>query len=181
MPATERSFTADLPPLHLYLDSDFLLNILQPSDPYHARCVSFAERLIQHGMTRLYLSTTSWAEIIHVATQTRFRQRLPATHQRQFRLDRWEEPDVRAAYLQMVIGTIEDLLAPFDWHEISVTPGIFRAAVQLLATYNLGCQDAIHLACMRHVGIADLVSFDEGFRRVDGMYLWNDLIHLPRT
>ncbi len=84
---------------------------------------------------------------------------------------------MRLAYLQTVLSGIEDILSGFDWDELSVTPDIFRTAVNLMAGYNLEGQDSIHLACMYQAGVMDLASFDRKLRRIDGLYLWNDLIH----
>lgn len=177
MPATERSFTADFPPAHLYLDTDLLINVLKPSDPHHGRSVAFLQRLIEHGLTRLYLSTVSWMEIVHRATREQYRLSLPPQVQQEHRFHQWDRPDVRHGYIQAIIEMIEDILAPFEWTEISVTPDIFRAAAQFMGQYNFEGQDAIHLACMQSVGIVDIASFDRKFRRVEWLYVWNDLIY----
>lgn len=178
MPATERSFTVDFPPAHLYLDTDLFFNVIKPSDPHHARSVAFLQRLIDHGLTQIYLSTVSWVEIIHRATREQYRLSLPPSIRQQYRLDQWHSQDVRNQYIQELIQTVEDILAPFEWVEISVTPDIFRVAAQLMGQYNLEGQDAIHLACMQSLGIMDIASFDKKFRRVEGIYLWNDCIYI---
>ena len=58
-----------------------------------------------------------------------------------------------------------------------LTPEIRRRAIDYIAQYNLSGQDAIHLASALNAGVTDLASFDGGFRRVEGVHLWNDLIH----
>ena len=72
----------------------------------------------------------------------RFRRDLPDEVRQRLQLDRWQEPLVRQTYLGALLGVFEDLLAQFDWEEVSL---------------------------------------DEGFRRVDGLSFWNDLIHLSGT
>jgi predicted nucleic acid-binding protein len=48
--------------------------------------------------------------------------------------------------------------------------------VQLIKRYNLGAHDAAHLASARLNGIGNLVSFDRGWRRVEELDLWNNVI-----
>jgi predicted nucleic acid-binding protein len=45
-----------------------------------------------------------------------------------------------------------------------------------MGEYNLGAQNAVHLAGARIAGVHDFASFDRMFRRVDGLNLWNDRI-----
>ena len=49
-------------------------------------------------------------------------------------------------------------------------------SVQLIKRYNLGAHDAAHLASARLNGIGNLVSFDRGWRRVEELDLWNNVI-----
>jgi predicted nucleic acid-binding protein len=46
-----------------------------------------------------------------------------------------------------------------------------------VARSNVGSQDAAHLASAAEVEVRDFASPDEAYRRVDGLILWNDLIH----
>jgi predicted nucleic acid-binding protein len=95
------------------------------------------------------------------------------------RVDRWQEPLVRQAYVQAFVNGLNALLAQFSWVEIDLIPQIRTTALQLVAQYNLGGQDAVHLASATWAGVLDVASFDEGFRRVDGLSLWNDRIYTP--
>lgn len=179
MPATERPFLspAVLPPGHLYLDTDVILNALIRSQPHHERCVRFFARLAQHGLTRIHLSTLSWSEVAHRLAHPKFREGLPLGVHQEFLLDRWARPKVRRRYLSTHIARVEEILEPFEWDEISLTPEVFRTALEFMIQYNLESQDAIHLASMRLTEVFDLASFDKQFRRVQWLYLWNDLIH----
>ena len=181
MPATERAFfSSDLPPTHLYLDTDFLIAAVVPYEPHHERSVRFFERLLEHGWTGIYLSVLSWMEFAHVITREDFRNRWPPGDYARFDLGRWGDAQIRERYIQTLYQTLEDLLAPFEWNEISVTPDVRVTAGRFMAQYALKSLDALHLACMAHLGIRDLASFDDGFRNVDWLYLWNDLIHRGR-
>ena len=70
---------------------------------------------------------------------------------------------------------LADLLAEFLWYEAPLTATVREAALQYMIEYNLGAQDAVHLASALLSGVRDFASFDRRFRRVDGLYLWNDL------
>lgn len=76
-----------------------------------------------------------------------------------------------------MVRTIDDALANFFWEEISLTPEIRKQSIEYMADHGLRPQDAVHLASTRAAGCENLASFDEAFRRVDGLVLWNDLIH----
>lgn len=176
MPAIERSF-AEAPPADLYLDSDLLIAYLVVSDPHHQRAELFLERLAQSRTTTVYLSTLSWIELVHVIVRERIRQSLPKEIQRRLRLDRWHEPLVRQAYVQAFASGLSALLAQFSWVEIDLNPQIRAAAIQLVAQYSLGGQDAVHVASATWAGVLEFASFDRSFRRIDGLSLWNDQIH----
>jgi predicted nucleic acid-binding protein len=116
-------------------------------------------------------------EFIHVVSRERFRRNLSDDLQRQLRVRRWNEPLVRQAYIRSFVRRLEAVLTQFTWIEIDLTPEIRRRAFDYIAQYNLSGQDAIHLARALNAGVTDLASFDGGFRRVEGVHLWNDLIH----
>jgi predicted nucleic acid-binding protein len=174
--ATERAFT-DPPPARLYLDTDILIAYLVSTEPHHARCREFLGRLVQARSTAVYVSSLSWLEFTHVITREGFRTGLAAELQQRFRLHRWAEPLVRQRYVQALLRNFEDLLEAFVWSEVSLTPQIRVTATQYVAQYNLGSQDAVHLASATETGVFDIASLDRGFRRVDGIDLWNDLIY----
>jgi predicted nucleic acid-binding protein len=176
MAAIEHAFS-EAPPRELYLDTDFIIGCLERSDPHHARCAEFMDRIASTARTMLCISSLSWLEFIHTITRERFREIVSDEVRQQFRLDRWEEPAVRRAYIAHLTSSFEVLLSQCDWAEVSLTPEIRADAVDVIATYNLNTHDAVHLATMRDVGVVSLASLDRGFRRVDGLHLWNDQIY----
>jgi len=76
VPATERAFS-EIPPAHLYLDTDIILDYLVSTRPFHSRSVRLLERIVEHGLTTIYLSSQSWMEFAHVIRHTSFRENLP--------------------------------------------------------------------------------------------------------
>jgi predicted nucleic acid-binding protein len=176
VPATERAFS-DTPPARLYVDTDFILTYLVGTRPYHARCRPFVERVQQLGVTTLYLSSLAWLEYAHVIMRPDFRSQLAAELQRQFDFDRWEQDAaVRQRYFGHSIQVLNDFLDQFGWVEVSLTDQVRAAALQMMGQYNVGAHDAVHLASAQFAGVADLASFDRGYRRVDGVFLWNDRV-----
>ena len=134
-------------------------------------------RLYEHGLTRIYQSSLVWIELAYYFTKGRVVENLPEQMRNEFNLHRWQDASVRATFLQEMAANYYRLLAHYEWEEISLTPQIRAQATDLMAHYSLKPHDAVHLASAYAVGVLDLASFDEGYRRVDGLYLWNDHIH----
>lgn len=176
MPATERTFSDSLP-ARLYLDTDVIIAALVDTQPRYARCKAFIERLATSGHVTICLSSLSWLEFGHAVMRENFRRALPSIRRRRLRPEHWEQPMIRRAYLQALFAELDTLLAQLKWLEIPLTRSVRVAAVRFMADYALGSQDAVHLASAGEVGARDLASLDQKFRRVNGLYLWNDHIH----
>lgn len=116
-------------------------------------------------------------EYAHTVTRDDFRNRLGQALRQHFQLDQWQDPGVRYKYLQAMLADFEALLAQFEWTEIFLEDTIRAEAISVMARYNLGSQDAIHLASAFSEGVRDFASLDRRFRRVDHIFLWNDLIY----
>jgi predicted nucleic acid-binding protein len=125
----------------------------------------------------LYICAWAWMEYAHVIRKQSFRASLPLETQQQFRLDRWQQPLIRQTYMRGFLRYLEDLLDQFVWIAIPFTGQVQATALQQMMHYNLGSEDAVHLASATEAQVLDLASLDSGFRRVDGLSLWNDLIH----
>ncbi len=176
MAATEHSFS-DTPPRRLYLDADFVLAAIVTHEAHSQRCKTFLTRVADMRLTTIYVSSLWWVEFADTVMRERWRTRLDPEEQARYRLDRWQEPLIREAYLQDMLKRLEGLLSAFEWAEISVTRAVRSLAIQYMGEHALRGQDAIHLASMVHAGVYDLASLDESFRKVSALHLWNDLIH----
>lgn len=171
MPATRHALT-EFAPSRLYPDTSFLLNVLIPSYPRHAAASAFLRQLVRTGATTLYVSSLTWLEFGHAVLRPDCRAGLAPDVQRQYRMDRWHDIDVRDAYLVSLIDRMQALLSEFDWYDVAVTLDVSLHALQLMGQYGLKGQDAAHVACAQAVGVVDVASFDTDFRRVDGLHLW---------
>jgi predicted nucleic acid-binding protein len=118
-----------------------------------------------------------WMEFTNVVMKEQFRNRLPVEWQSRFALARWQDAAVRRRYLESQVDALEQLLDQFPWSEVSLTPQVRSTAIRLVSLHNLRSYDAVHVASAFAAGCIDFASFDETFRRVDGLVLWNDLIH----
>lgn len=176
MPADERSFT-DEPPDRLSLDTDFIIAYLIATEPHHARCRAFMRRLKEEGRTALYVSSLCWIEFANVIMKERLRASLSEEARRRFRLRQWQDAAVREAYLQSMLEAFDTMLAQFAWSEITLAPAVRQRANRYIARYRLSAHDAVHAASAEYAGVTDLAALDEAYRRVDGIVLWNDLIH----
>jgi predicted nucleic acid-binding protein len=114
VPAFEHAFL-DPVPAHLYVDTDILVNYLIDTQPHHARCRAFVERLRQEQRTTLYVSSLSWLEFAHVISRPGFRDELADDLQRRFRIGRWERSEIRRGYFEGLLGELEAVLDHFAW------------------------------------------------------------------
>ncbi len=176
MPATEHLFSEPAPP-RLYIDTDIAIAYLNANEPLHARSILLFESLALNRGTELYASSLLWLEFAHVVTREAFRSRLPASVRRRFRLDRWHDAQIRSAYLEAHLHDLNELLSQFVLHEVALTPAVRTLAIELMARFALGSQDATHLASASLGNVDGIASFDEAFRRVDGLQLWNDRMY----
>ena len=85
MPATSHALT-DLPPRHLYLDTNFYLSHLVSTDVHHQAATDFFVHLATCNVTTLYISSLSWLEFVHVVSSAEWRAQLPSTWQAQYQL-----------------------------------------------------------------------------------------------
>jgi predicted nucleic acid-binding protein len=173
VPATERAFTGT-PPAHLYLDTNVILDYLIATRPLHQLAVTLFDWLDAYELTTLYVSSLSWLEFAHVVARPSFRDALPTSDQQRYQLDKWHTPAVRRAYMRAMLGFMEQFLGQSTWNEVAVTTAVRSQAIDSMVQYNLDAHDAVHLACAMLEGVYDLASFDRGFRRVDGLVLWNN-------
>lgn len=179
MPAIERPFDGSvLPPSRLYVDTDVLVAATVRTHPHYSRSSALFSLLIRYGLTTLYLCPVSWMEFAHVFGKETFRRALPPEFDHLDPIAGWEDVTVREAYFQFVMRTFNALLSPFEWNQVLLSDDVQTRAIGQMATHNLGAQDAVHLACAEIAGVRDLGSFDHRFRRVNGLYLWNDRIFI---
>jgi predicted nucleic acid-binding protein len=178
MPATDHAFTEPLP-AWLYVDTDVLIAALVDTEPHHMRSRMLFERIGQAGNTSLLLSSLTWLEYVNAIMRERFRMSLPNDMQRRLRLGRWQESRIRQGYLAFLLERLSLFLSMFAWSEVPLTPIVRVSAVDYVSKFNLRPSDAAHVAAAGVANVFDFVSFDEAFRRVDGLRLWNDRIHDP--
>jgi predicted nucleic acid-binding protein len=146
------------------------------TEPHHQRARTLLDRAGE-ARTVLLLSSLSWIEFVNVVIKERFRLQLPVDQQRRLRLHRWQDARVRRAYVELMVSSFDAALAQFVSDEVALTPDVKRQAISYIADYSPGPNDAVHLASAWKARCFDMASFDAGFRRVDNLTLWNDLIH----
>jgi predicted nucleic acid-binding protein len=175
VPAIERSFQEGLPK-QPFVDADFLISALIQTETFHRRSVELIQRAADHS-TEIYLSSLTWMEFASAVAKERFRAGLPDELQQNFALRWWQRRSVRRRYLGYFLQRLQDTLDQFQWYEVSLTPEIRTLAIEGIMQFNLRPHDAVVRASAEWAGVTDLASYDEAFRRVDGLVLWNDLIH----
>jgi predicted nucleic acid-binding protein len=176
VPAVERAF-GELPPQHLYVDTNVYLAHLVATHPQHAQAQALFLRLATAGLTTLYLSPLVWTEFLAAVCHRDVLRLLPAPVKQQLNLQQWSVFRVQRGYRRHMLAQLEELLEAFAWVEVPLTPEVRVQALQYLDTYYLDPNDAIYLASATVVGVHDFASFDRAFRPVAGLSLWNNRLH----
>jgi predicted nucleic acid-binding protein len=137
--------------------------------------VQFLANIQRRINTTVYVSSILWPEFVHTICREDFRAILAEAYRDQYQLDRWaDDPAVRRRYVLSHVAALDGMLSQVNKVEVGINAVVRQRAVALMVQFNLGSQDAIHLASAYVAGVRDLASFDRHFRRVDGLHLWND-------
>ena len=172
MPAQERLFEQS-PPKIILLDTSFVVAALVAGENEHDECLSFSEKLLTAGTVVLYSSIlraeylNAWRTLIHKGY-------LPSEPSPQIRMEMGSLPGDRRHWLRIADRLLYQFLSNFYRREVRLNRRVMNSIVDLMGKYNLKSYDAIHLASAADVGCRELVSFDDHFRRVDGIGLWNN-------
>lgn len=74
-------------------------------------------------------------------------------------------------------AALDRLLSHFNVEEVDLTEHIRKKVRLFMAEHNLKAHDAVHVATAFAAEVLDFASFDADYRRVAGLYLWNDRIY----
>jgi predicted nucleic acid-binding protein len=151
-------------PAEVVLDSSFVVESLVGTQPRHAVCREFLQRLLDNGTT-LYFNRLLEVELAETAFRLALEERFPNRRIRdQMRRD--GRARRRAGRLmEQARSAWDDVLAAFAYvcielHEVA------RSAPGLMQVYGLTSYDAVHVATALRVGVRDLVTLDVGFANV---------------
>jgi len=86
----------------------------------------------------------------------------------------WDNLAGRVPYLKRGDRLLKQFLSQFPAYEQKILKTIKDNVVDIMAMYNLGSYDAIHIGTAIYRKVYNIASFDEDFRRVGGIQLWNN-------
>jgi predicted nucleic acid-binding protein len=161
-------------PTSCYLDSDFLTAFTVPAHPCHEACYDFVERAARAN-TRAVINSLTWLEFVQAVSRAEFIADLPPDLRDRANLQFWESRiDVREAWIAEALDNLQALLNQFtDRQEVPINEGVRARAIDLKIQFDVDMADAVNVACAMAADTNNIVSFNEGYRRVDGLHLWN--------
>ena len=159
MPALVRLFSEE-PPSAAVADSSFLFQALidpHEGDGRHEACRAFLGSLFRAG-TEIVVSPLLFVEA-------------PASWRRLYNRGALEGATRQAAYEQ-ASQALRELLGELLTTEVTLTRELIESATSLAGRYNLNAHDAVHVAVAREVQVADIITLDRDFVRVDELVVW---------
>lgn len=147
------------PPEALLLDTTVVVEALLPSQPHHAACIAFFERVGTSGSTLIFnrLLETELCEVL-------FNIALKEQHGKRWKTARYDGRARRRAgrLLDAGLAAWEELLDTVSWLQLELNevsaevPGLMRA-------HGLRSYDAVHAASLFFADVADIATLDHGF------------------
>jgi len=170
LPANRHAFTDNPLPKVVITDSSFIFeSLIDAGQGRHRPARDFAERLRKANVPLVY-SSLLFIEAPQCWRRLYARGVLRSTQKGidpiSDRINAFGEADV----------ALNNFLAAFDRREIKITKRLMNAASELVARFHLSAHDAIVIAVSIDTGITDIVAIDNGFKRVDGIELWDGLL-----
>jgi len=170
-PATRGVFALEdptlIPPDALALDTSFVVEALIETQPLHAVCAGFAERLVEAG-TIVVTSELLEVELAEAAFAIALKERW-GKQWRQRRVDgrvrrrgRRLLGEVRSRY-ELLLSSVPHTSIPVG--------RIAGAAATLMTEYGLASYDAVHAASAIAAGAGVIVTTDTGFARLPSSLL----------
>jgi len=171
-PAQEHGFDEEPLPTAVVLDSDFVISVLHENEEFHAECMDFAYRLRDNNVIVVYSNLLrvdfwqGWRRAVNarglppeVASQPMLVTDPAAERERWYR----HGDDY-----------LKSLLSLFDRYEVRIGTRLLDRALRLMARYNLKSHDACVAAVAIHTEVADVVSLDRDFLRIESLHMWNN-------
>ncbi len=150
------------PPELSYGDPSFFLGALIESDPYHAECDAFSEKL-KAAQSLVALSSLGldeiWFALLKLLATRDFGER---TWQRALKND----PEIVKRYAADIEQTHAELLALPYILVIDVPTAHIFDGLEMMKTYGLFPRDAIHVSMTRLAGIMNLITTNRDYARV---------------
>jgi predicted nucleic acid-binding protein len=167
MAAERRTFTDALEPF-IYWDTSFVVAVFEPTEPFHAPCLAFANRCQTEALVPA-VSDFVFDEFAFLLV----RDALKAVGRAkgQFWLDvHKSQPHAVAKAMPTIqprIDTLEGMVV-----SLPIRDSVMKSAFQLMHRYSLLPTDAYHLATAMDHGVHAFASLDEDFLRVDGIIVY---------
>lgn len=170
MPANRHLFTDNPLPTEIVVDSSFVFHALieDGKSGYHVPARDFAERLRAANAILIYSSLIfleapqCWKRLYNTGALVPFRRGADLAS------------DKASAFTEANTA-LQTFLSAFNRKEVRVTKNLIKSATDHVVEFNLSSHDAIAIAISR-TGVPDVAALDRGFKKVDGIELWDGLL-----
>lgn len=147
------------PPSTLLLDTTIVVEALLPSQPNHAACVAFFDRIAGSETTLIFnrLLETELCEVL-------FNIALKEQHGKRWKTARYDGRARRRAgrLLDGGLKSWRELLDAVAWSRIELSE-VSDEVPRLIGAHGLRSYDAVHAASLDFAGVSDLATLDHGF------------------
>lgn len=155
-------------PSDVYLDTSIVVAAIALGSDHSIPSTTFCNDLAAAG-TRVFFSQVLRLELSQAMLKlaTRSRGVSPETR-RNYRLDAWgTDRAVRERWIRSRIQLFETLLDRFaSWQEIPFEPQLWQTSLDVMIASGLQSLDAIHVATAQRLGVGQIATADDHFRRV---------------
>jgi predicted nucleic acid-binding protein len=167
---------ADSMPENIYVDTSVIAPAMLVGVAHHSTCAVFCNRLVVDDC-RVYFSLLLRLEIAQTVQNFAARNsgaQLPETVRQQHQIDQWSASfEVRRRWLFFGLSRLSALLARFaEYVELPIRAPLYDDSVELMARWELGSNDALHIATAQAHGIQYFATTDRGFRDVSNPMIW---------
>ena len=163
-------------PEDIYLDTSVAASALIAGVAHHAACAAFCNRFAADDCT-VYFSQLLRLEIAQTLQNFAARNKgaqLPESVRRQHDIGQWTTSfEVRWRWLLHGLNRLNALLARFAHTvELPIQARLWEDSIELMARWQLGSNDALHVATARAYGLRYFATTDRGFRDVPTPMIW---------
>jgi predicted nucleic acid-binding protein len=163
-------------PQDIYLDTSIVASAMIAGVAHHTSCAAFCEPLVANDC-RVYFSQLLRMEIAETIKNFAVRNQgaqLPEAVREQYRLDQWTKSfDVRWRWLLYGLSQLDALLGRFTQViELPVRANLWEDSIEIMDRWQLGSNDALHVATARHHGLRYLATTDRGLQAVTNPMIW---------
>jgi predicted nucleic acid-binding protein len=163
-------------PKDIYVDTSVIASAMIGGVAHHRSCARFCDQLVADDC-RVYFSQLLRLEIVQTLQNFAARNKggqLPESVRQQHSIDQWSTSfEVRWRWLLYGLSRLNGVLDRFaEYVELPIRPSLWNDSIEIMARWQLGSNDALHISTAQAYGIRYFATTDRGFRDVLAPMIW---------